>query len=1151
MSTESVKKLEATFKWLNVTQFVGALNDNIFKLLTLFFILGLEGQGLGAEASASLSAKVGAILAVVFVVPFLMFSHAGGVLADHFAKQKVVIACKVGEIVIMLGGCLAFSLNNMLLAYVMLFLMAVQSAIFGPSKYGLIPELVRRERLSHANSLIVMCTFLAIILGFPTAAYLSDRVEGAYVMAGLTCVAIASAGLFSAINIGKTPGAGRKLAFTPLFFLSIFKTLRSTAKDRPLFLAILGSAYFMVLGSFVQLAIIPYGMEHLRWEKEAASMLFLMVAIGIATGSIIAGKISGRNIEFGLVPIGVFGMAIASACMFPISSLMVPDGDILPLEIPGLMIALFCLGCSAGIFLVPLNSFIQYRVEPSRLGEVLAANAFLGFLGAAFGAALLFVLNTLEFSPGKSFYVMGCVTAVLAVISIRALPDFLVRFLGLIVTKVVYRIRVRGIEHLPVEGGALLTPNHVTWMDALFLNATTRRRIRFVMDRSIYENPWLRPVLDLMRVIPISSADNPKDLVRALNAARQAITDGYLVCVFPEGRLTRNGNVGRFQSGYVQILKGVDCPVIPVHISGAWGSIFSYFHGSLLPRRFTRIPYPVTVSYGVSRPSSIDPSSLRASVVELGAEAALDSDRSGSSLGRRFMRTARKNWSGRFMIDSTGKSYTFGNALLAGLALGDVLAERDPGDRMVGVLFPASAAGSLVNLGLILKGRVPVNLNFTASSENIAHAIRECGIKTVVSSRKFLDSMDGLNAPEGTLCLEDLVRDIPLTKKLGLICRARLMPTSWVVPRLENRGDSIATVIFSSGSTGTPKGVMLSHHNVLQNLSSVSDAFRFSAKDNLCSALPLFHSFGFTATLWLPAICGFSVCYHSNPLDGKTIARLVREHQSTVLMSTPTFLLAYIRRATAEDFQSLRAVVVGAEKLKPSLADSFESRFGVRPLEGYGATELSPVVSFNLPDVEVDGVQQIGRRDGTIGQPLPGIAVRINDTESGEPLSVGEEGVLFVKGANVMLGYLGQPEKTAEAIQDGWYNTGDVARLDEEGFITITDRLARFSKIGGEMVSHVAVENIYLHGVTAGELVLMVVSVPDERKGERLVVLHTPAAGEKEQLIETMSAADVPNLWKPRKEAYLAIDAIPVLGTGKTDLKGARAIALDLLGVNA
>ncbi|MBU4459658.1 MAG: AMP-binding protein, partial [Verrucomicrobia bacterium] len=352
-------------------------------------------------------------------------------------------------------------------------------------------------------------------------------------------------------------------------------------------------------------------------------------------------------------------------------------------------------------------------------------------------------------------------------------------------------------------------------------------------------------------------------------------------------------------------------------------------------------------------------------------------------------------------------------------------------------------------------------------------------------------------------------------------------------------------IIFSSGTTGEPKGVMLTHHNIRSNVEAISLVFRPRAGDAIAASLPLFHSFGYTCGLWFPLLAGMRADFHPNPLDTARIAQMIREEGCTALFTTPTFLLGYLRRAQPDDLRTLRHVITGAEKLKPRVADAFAERFGIRPREGYGTTELSPVAILSLPDEGEGPYAQSGWKAGSVGMAVPGVAVRIVDPDTGERLPTGTPGMLIVRGPNVMRGYLNRPDRTAEVVHDGWYWTGDIAAVDAEGFVTITDRLARFSKIGGEMVPHMAIEDEYLRGLGRAEMLLAVTSITDERKGERLVVLYTEAAGDPVALHALIEAAGIPNLWKPARDAYHRIDAIPMTATGKLDVKGLRRLAAE------
>jgi acyl-[acyl-carrier-protein]-phospholipid O-acyltransferase/long-chain-fatty-acid--[acyl-carrier-protein] ligase len=433
----------------------------------------------------------------------------------------------------------------------------------------------------------------------------------------------------------------------------------------------------------------------------------------------------------------------------------------------------------------------------------------------------------------------------------------------------------------------------------------------------------------------------------------------------------------------------------------------------------------------------------------------------------------------------------------------------------------------------------------------------------VITAKAFLERFPNLEIPGRTLLLEDALGAPRLPEKLAAFALAWLAPFALVKQLLaggttavataeqanavpSHAVDQLATVIFSSGSTGHPKGVMLTHFNLMSNISQVCQVFTLDGRDKILGILPFFHSFGFMAALWMPAVHGIGVVYHANPLDANIVGELVEKHRVTFLVATPTFLQAYLRRCKPRSFGSLQYVLVGAEKLHERIAIAFEDTFGIRPLEGYGCTECSPVVTVNSRDFRAPGLRQVGAKRGRIGHPLPGISVKIVDIETGQPVAPGNPGMLLVKGPNVMQGYLGMPDKTAEVLRDGWYETGDVAVMEEDGFLSITDRLARFSKIGGEMVPHTRIEE-KLHELSGStEQVFAVTALADDKKGERIVVLTTLSLDECETVTRKLAQSDLPALWKPKPNHFFHTDSLPTLGTGKMDLRGIKTLAASL-----
>ena len=1115
-----------TFRWLNATQFFGALNDNVFKLLMVNFLI--------AASAGGTAGGIAGLASLLFAVPFLLLTPFAGELADRYGKRDIIVATKVLEIVVMLAGLGAFWMGHSILLYGVLFLMALQSALFGPSKYGIIPELVSRDAISRANGQLVMFTYLAIIFGTVLGPQLALWLEGRYAWACVACVGIAVVGTLTSLRIQATPAGGRPVHPSLLFWRGATRILREFRGDRHLIVAMYGYAYFSVVGAFLQAAVIQYGMERLGYSSVQATALFLYAAIGIAVGGWLAGRWSGRNIEFGIVPLGALLIAGATAWL----ALGAHD-------VVGVAIGLSLAGIGSGLYVVPLESFLQWRSPVERRGEIVATGGFLSWVGIFLGALLCtLVLGVLQWKAAHGLLLLSGMTLGLGVYSLRVLPDFFIRFVAMLLTRVVYRLRAIGLEHLPVEGGALLVSNHVSFMDALQILAVQQRRIRFMMHRSIYEGSRLKPLFKLMGVIPIAMEDPPKKIVESLREARRCLDEGYLVCIFAEGALTRTGLMRGFKPGFERIVRDSRHPIIPVYIGGTWGSIFSHYYEKKHLRLPSKFPYPVTVIMGAPLPPTTRAPEVRQAVMELSCVYFEDRKPQHTSLGALFATNARHYWSEPAMDDTSGRELTWGRALTGVLALAHVLKARTRDQRNVGVLLPPSVGGTLINISLTMMRKVAVNLNFTASAEAFRSSIQQSELRTIITSRVFLEKFPQFADLPGLIMAEDLRAEIGPLASLRAYLIARLAPVGWLTPLRHVAADDVATIIFSSGTTGEPKGVMLSHHNIASNVEAYSMVMNATSRDRLCATLPLFHSFGYTCGIWFPALGGIKVSYHTSPLDAAKVAEVVRTRKCTALFVTPTFLLAYLRKATREDFVSLRAVVVGAEKLKTRLADAFEERFGMRPFEGYGATELSPVAALSVPNVEIDGIYQVGHKEGAVGQALPGVAARIVDPDTGTPLPVGQSGLLLIKGPNVMLGYLNKPELTAEALRDGWYHTGDMAQMDEDGFITITDRLSRFSKIGGEMVPHIAIEDVYLKGLNLNDPVLAVTSIPDEKRGERLMVLHTAAAGDPANLHALMERSELPNLWKPDRTSYRLITALPQTGSGKLDVKALRQLAL-------
>jgi acyl-[acyl-carrier-protein]-phospholipid O-acyltransferase / long-chain-fatty-acid--[acyl-carrier-protein] ligase len=1093
------------------TQFLGAFNDSVYQTIVALHAGSVKG-GMYVP-----------LVPAVFTLPTLLFSGYSGHLADRVSKRTVLIAVKVFEIAIMLFGLATLRAGWTEGMLGVVFLMGLHAAVFSPAKYGIVPEMLPDRDLSRGNALLEMSTFVAIVLGIAGGGVLFAAWKAAAWRIGLVTLAVALAGFAASLRITRVAPAGSTEPFRWNPFGEIAASTRGLLRDRPLWLAVLGVSWFWFAGVLLKTDLQYLGSDVLGASDNGVALLWAFLAIGIGGGNLLAGRLSGDKVELGLVPLGAGAMGIF-AMAAALCRTIVPA-----------TVAVVLLAVASGLFVVPLYAYVQQRSERHAKGRVVAVNNFYQTIGMLAAAGLMSLVHTRAgIRADHILFGFGAAMLAVTVYVATVVPDYLVRFVLWMATHSIWRIRIEGQENVPQRGPALLVANHTSQVDGLLIGACVQRFIRFLVWKPYFEMRPFRRFLRFAKAIPVGSG---RDAVRAIEAARQALEEGHVVCIFAEGAITRTGNLLPFKRGMEKIVEGLDVPVVPVHLDRLWGSIFSFEGGRFFWKWPKRIPYPVTVSFGAPMPAGTPAHAVRQAIQGLAAEAAVRRQSPRDTLDRRVIRMARRRW-GRFaMADSTGRELTYGRLLTAAF----LIARRLPREEMTGVLLPSTVAGALVNVAVTVKGGAPVNLNFTAGPAAIAHAIEQCGIRTVVTSRKFLAQANVGNL-SGLVYVEDLFGGASAFDKVLAYAAARFLPH-----RTRRTPDSVATVVFSSGSTGVPKGVMLSHYNLIANLEGFGQLFPITVEDRIAGVLPFFHSFGLTVTIWFPLLQGCGVVYHHNPTDARQIGELVQKNRATFLLSTPTFYAAYTRKCTKEEFASLRFALVGAEKLRPAVADGFREKFGLELLEGYGCTEMSPVVAVNAPGFQGGGQKQIGTKPGTVGHPLPGVAARVVDAVTFELLPPETQGLLLVKGPNLMAGYLREPERTAEALHEGWYVTGDLAVLDDEGFLRITDRLSRFSKIGGEMVPHLRIEDA-ISAVLDGAP-CAVTAVPDEQRGERLAALYVSAVAPAE-LWRRLAATDMPRLWIPKRENVYPVAALPLLGTGKLDLRALKDQARQLAEVS-
>ncbi len=711
-------------------------------------------------------------------------------------------------------------------------------------------------------------------------------------------------------------------------------------------------------------------------------------------------------------------------------------------------------------------------------------------------------------------------------------------FFGRLLVRSFYRVAAIGLENLP-DGGFLLVPNHISWVDALILQLASPRPIRFVIDQEYYHKPILHPFLRALGCIPI----NIRHSHAAVRAAAEKIADGEIVCVFPEGQLERRGTLLRLHRGYELIARHANAQVVPVWLDQLWGSIFSFQGGRFFTKFPKRIPYPVTIAFGKPlKAEAADVATMREELLKLGEFCFSRRPSLDRHLAEECVRGLKRRRFATAVIEGTDHTKLSRAKLLGAAAALSRYLRKEFSDERIAIVLPASKGSMLANLAVTLANKVPVDLNFTMGRAANESCCRRANLGVAISATPFMERLKDFPWPERVLKLDELMprlkRQIIFWWIMSVVVPARLLLRLLQIPR--QGGHAEAVLLFTSGTTGEPKGVVVSHRNVVGNVSQFRELLDAKKTDAILASLPFFHTFGSTVTLWYPLIEGVRIVTYPNPLEPARCAALIDKYELTFLLATPTFLRLYLRKAEPEQLRSLRLIIVGAEKLPLDLASHFEKCFHKKVFEGYGLTETAPVVSVNLPDPEPKkpGEQvQPSSRLGSVGRLAPGMAAEIREPETGRKLSLYESGMLWLRGVNIFEGYLHDPKRTAEVLRDGWLKTGDIGRFDEDGFLYIEGRLSRFSKIAGEMVPHETIEQKIIDLLELSgrdERPIAIVGVQDEAKGEALVLLSAVDL-DLAELRKKLQEAGVPNLWIPKH--VQRIEAIPVLASGKLDLK--------------
>ncbi len=1102
-----------------------AFNDNATKLV----LIGLIQMLLPPEEAG----RWVSLVALLLVAPFVLFAPFSGWLSDRFPKRDVMAGSLWLQIAVMLVIGAGLLVRSLPVAVGGFFLLGLQAALMSPARRGMVKELAG-DNVGEAVGWMEMLCVAAILAGSLAGGQLIDGVAeaaGNPWTAGLFSCALLAALCAGALwifrSVPRHPAATKRPFSADTLFghLDLLKILR---RDASLWRAAWGDAAFYLAGGVLMLTLTEAGRDLNPDGPGAARITGIMLALlgaGIAVGSVTAARLSRHTINLGLVPIGALGMALTLGGL-----------AFLPIGQPAFLALLPVLGACGGLFLVPLGALLVDRSREEERGRILAASSMLSSLTGVLAVGVhALMADVLKVSTSGQLLATGAGMLVAAYFATRLLRQHVLRIVGLVLARTRYSVTTRGVENLPATGGALVVCNHVSYVDTLALSLACPRPIRFLSYGEFFRMPVLGPILRIFGAIPVSSNRAKEAILRAA----EHVETGEIVCIFPEGQLTRTGCLMELRGGFQLIARRAKCPVIVAHLDGLWGSIHSYEGG----RYFTKLPRGLrrrlTVSFSTRLTANeATPPRIRETLLELG-EAAFRA-RPVKSLARALIDALEAEPLRIALVDATAttKRVRAARLLAASWTLGRRWRRSIPEHR-VGVLLPPGLGGTVTNLGLLFAGKVPVNLN---PSANAASCIEQAGVKTIITAAAVEKRLPKFPWSEHVLLIESECARMPryrvvLRQIAGCILPGAVLARLIDIPR-PGRNDE-AALLFTSGTSGTPKGVPVSHANILGNTAQVMDTNFLQPGDRMLSALPLFHSLGLIAGLFFPLLVRRTLVTAPSPLDADAVAEAARLEPPTLLLTTPAFLRSYTKRVPRDAFGQLRFVITGAEKLPTTTASEFRERFGCDVFEGFGLTEASPVASLNLPHPTCGpGAEtiQAGCREETVGRFLPGVAARFHDPETGAHIPGAERGALALRGVNIIDGYLGG--ECPERFAGGWFQTGDIVRVDAQGFVHIEGRQSRFSKIGGEMVSHAAVEAALADslGTDGADCVI---GRPCEVKGEELVLLTTRRITRRElteQLVKT-----VPNLWIPR--SIRSVDALPMLPSGKVDLAECRRLA--------
>ena len=1124
------------FSSLFCTQFLGAFNYNLFRSVLVAYIAGslvhisLTNRGIIATF----------IALAVYLLSTLIFSMPGGEVADKYSKTQVIKTIVFTQIISALLICLGLHLKSAFILYFTLVILGAQNAFFMPVKYALLPQILKKNQLISANGLLETGLYgsilvSAIVCGIYTPSKPSELTILSIIIIAAALIAYITTWFFSPFE----PTSSTAQVNLNIFRSSI-KNIKLAYKSQRIFLCILAICWFWVVGAVIFSQMPAIAEFKLNVHGNIFNYLLTLFAVGIAIGAMLCRQFVKGEISIKYVPLSAVGMGIslillALFCAFTIRPFTPLTFKQFVLSWQGIRLSFYVLllAISSGMYIVPLNALLQSLVSDRIRGRILGVCNILNTISMIVAGLISSLLLYIGFGTAAIIGVLALANFFVALYICTLLPDYVIRSVLYFLLNLFYNIKIKGLENYEqATGKTLIVANNNSFLDPLILGAFLPDDITFVVDGIIAKRFWVKQFLRFTNYIAVDTA-NPM----AVKTIIDQIKKGRKIIIFPEGRITTTGGIMKIYPGPAMIAERSGATILPICMQGTQYSRFAYFG-----RKMRHLPKNVEFTINIMPPvdfklkDNLKGKARRLSVedkmYDLMAEMKYKSNNIDRTLFKSFIEaTDFAGRSARALEDITRKPMSYGKLLISSFVLGKKLADKSDKDEYVGVMLPNMNICAVVLLALISHIRVPAMINFTSGIKNILDSCKAAKIKSVVTSRMFVEKAQLENIVQALedknirlIYLEDL--KISIVDKLVGLVQSFFPYQAYKAIDSEQNPNKPAIVLFTSGSEGSPKGVVLSHRNINANRFQLSTLLNFDMQDKFFNALPLFHSFGMVCGFFLPILNSLSIFLYPSPLHFKIVPELVYDRNATVFFATDTFLAAYAKMAHRYDFHNIKYIGIGGEKLKDETFKIWSEKFGIRVIEAYGTTEASPVVTMNSP---------MYYKRGSVGRPVPGLECKLEQVEGIE-----DGGKLLIKGDNVMLGYLraSAPGKI-EAPKDGWYDTGDILAFDDENFATIKGRAKRFAKIAGEMISMTAVElalkNLWPDNLTA------LVRLPDPKRGEQLIAYTDKQDATLKQIQEYFKEQGFSELWVPKKVEIL--EKMLLMGTGKIDYPALEKLA--------